>query len=191
MSRHPEITGLKVIPNDAGTDSWGLGRLYGKGQIKKQWASYIGAAKVMEQAYLTGETELELIPQGTVCVVRLTGRYSRADRATISKLAEKIRCCGAGIPAFYMATGLNTLYAEGQLPTRYNRDGSVASYNNKRKVHTFRGRSFLLAESFDMADFAWIKASKADRMGNCTFKGTSYNFNGIMASEQPGPRSPC
>jgi 3-oxoacid CoA-transferase len=100
------------------------------------------------------------------------------------KLAEKIRCCGAGIPAFYMATGLNTLYAEGQLPTKYNRDGSVASYNKKRYVQIFGKRQYLLEESFDMADFAWIKASKADKMGNCTFKGTSYNFNGIMASEK-------
>jgi 3-oxoacid CoA-transferase len=64
----PEITGLNIISSDAGTDSWGLGRLYGKGKIKKHWASYIGAAKVMEQAYLIGDSELELIPQGTVCV---------------------------------------------------------------------------------------------------------------------------
>jgi 3-oxoacid CoA-transferase len=59
---------LKVISTEAGDDSWGLGRLYEKDKISKQWASYIGRAKVMEQAYLKGKTELELIPQGTVCL---------------------------------------------------------------------------------------------------------------------------
>lgn len=73
-----DITDLKIISTEAGDDNWGLGRLYEKGKISKQWASYIGRAKVMEQAYLKGKTELELIPQGT--------------------LAEKVRCCGAGIP---------------------------------------------------------------------------------------------
>ena len=73
-----DIMDLKVISTEAGDDNWGLGRLYEKDKISKQWASYIGRAKVMEQAYLKGKTELELIPQGT--------------------LAEKVRCCGAGIP---------------------------------------------------------------------------------------------
>jgi len=65
----PHITDLKIISTEAGDDNWGLGRLYEKGKISKQWASYIGRAKVMEQAYLSGRTELELIPQGTVSCV--------------------------------------------------------------------------------------------------------------------------
>ncbi len=78
-------------------------------------------------------------------------------------------------------TGLHTLYAEGKLPTKYNSDGSVASYNKKRETREFNGKKYLLEEAFDQAEFAWIKATKADKMGNCTFKGTSWNFNGIMA----------
>ena len=66
---------------------------------------------------------------------------------------------------------------------KYNPDGSIAAYNKKRETREFRGKTYLLEEAFEMADFAWIKATKADKMGNCIFKGTSYNFNAIMASK--------
>jgi len=66
VRKQPEISGLKIISTEAGEDNWGLGRLYKKDKILKQWASYIWRCKVTEQAYLTGKTELELIPQGTV-----------------------------------------------------------------------------------------------------------------------------
>jgi 3-oxoacid CoA-transferase len=62
------ITDLYFISTEAGDDSWGLGRLYEKGKVKKQSLSFIGRCKFMEKAYLTGETELELIPQGTVSI---------------------------------------------------------------------------------------------------------------------------
>jgi len=79
-------------------------------------------------------------------------------------------------------TGLHTLYAEGKLPTKYDSDGNVVTYNKKRETRDFAGKTYLLEEAFEMADFAWIKASKADKMGNCVFKGTSYNFNALVAS---------
>ena len=66
VREQPEITDLKIISTEAGDNDWGLGRLYEKDKISKQWASYIGRCKVMEQAYLNGKTELELIPQGIV-----------------------------------------------------------------------------------------------------------------------------
>lgn len=96
------------------------------------------------------------------------------------QLAEKVRCAGVGLPAFYSVTGLNTLYAEGKLPKKFNADGSVAAYNDKREVRNFNGKDYLLEETFPHADFAWIKATKADKMGNCVFKGTSQNFNTLM-----------
>ena len=65
-----------------------------------------------------------------------------------------------GIPAFYTVTGLHTLYAEGKLPVKYNKDGSVAAYNQKRETREFGGKTYLLEESFEMADFAWIKATQ-------------------------------
>lgn len=76
---------------------------------------------------------------------------------------------------------MHTLYGDGKLPTKYNSDGSVASYNKKRETRNFNGKEYLLEEAFEQAEFAWIKATKADKMGNCVFKGTSWNFNGIMA----------
>lgn len=88
-----------------------------------------------------------------------------------------------GLPAFYSVTGLHTLYAEGKLPVKYSKDGGVAKYNKKRETREFGGKTYLLEESFEMADFAWIKATKADKMGNLVFKGTSYNFNAMMASK--------
>lgn len=116
----------------------------------------------MEKAFLQGETKLNLIPQGT--------------------FAEKIRCAGAGIPAFYTRTGLHTLYAEGKLPCKYNGVGEAIEFNEPREVKSFKGKDYLLEEAFDEADFAWIKAYKADTMGNCIFKGSSYNYNRIMAN---------
>lgn len=93
-----------------------------------------------------------------------------------------MRCCGAGIPAFYSVTGLHTLYGDGKLPVKYNTDGSVAEYNKKRETREFGGKTYLLEEAFEPAEFAWVKATKADKMGNCVFKGTSYNFNALMGS---------
>lgn len=78
-------------------------------------------------------------------------------------------------------TGLHTLYGDGKLPKLYNKDGSVKEYNAKRETRDFGGKTYMLEESFQMADFAWIKAEKADKMGNCVFKGTGQNFNVLMA----------
>lgn len=116
----------------------------------------------MERAFLEGRTKLHLIPQGT--------------------FAEKIRCTGAGIPAFYSSTGMHTLYAEGKLPSKFDSDGNVVEYNTAPEVRNFNGKDYLLEEAFPTAEFAWIKAWKADTMGNCIFKGTSFNYNRIMAN---------
>ena len=86
------VTGLTCISNNAGVDNFGLGKLLQTKQIKKMIASYVGENKEFERQYLNGELEVELTPQGT--------------------LAEKLRAGGAGIPAFYTATGVGTLVAE-------------------------------------------------------------------------------
>ena len=62
-----DIRDLYFISTEAGDDNWGLGRLYEKNKINKQSCSYIGQCHGMEKAYLSGQTELEMIPQGTVC----------------------------------------------------------------------------------------------------------------------------
>lgn len=85
---------LTVISNNAGVDDFGLGLLLQTKQIKKMVSSYVGENATFEQQFLSGELEVELVPQGT--------------------LAERIRAGGAGIPAFFTPTGYGTLVAEGK-----------------------------------------------------------------------------
>ncbi|PKR86365.1 CoA transferase subunit A [Heyndrickxia camelliae] len=85
---------LTVVSNNCGVDDWGLGILLANKQIKKMVSSYVGENKIFEQQFLSGELEVELVPQGT--------------------LAERIRAGGAGIPGFYTATGVGTPIAEGK-----------------------------------------------------------------------------
>ncbi len=82
------ITGITCYSNNAGVDGWGLGLLLQKHQIKKMIASYVGENKEFERQLLSGELEVELIPQGT--------------------LAERLRAGGAGIPAFFVPAGYGT-----------------------------------------------------------------------------------
>src|SRR5947208_15623694 len=85
---------LTIISNNCGIDDKGLGILLAAGQVKKMVSSYVGENKTFERLYLDGKLEVELVPQGT--------------------LAERIRAGGAGIPAFYTATGYGTKVAEGK-----------------------------------------------------------------------------
>jgi len=85
---------LTIVSNNCGVDDWGLGLLLANKQIKKMISSYVGENKIFEKQFLSGELEVELVPQGT--------------------LAERIRAGGAGIPGFYTATGVGTPIAEGK-----------------------------------------------------------------------------
>ncbi|MEP6634060.1 MAG: CoA transferase subunit A, partial [Luteimonas sp.] len=88
------VKDLTVISNNAGVDGFGLGVLLETRQIKKMISSYVGENKEFERQYLANELELEFNPQGT--------------------LAERLRAGGAGIPAFFTATGYGTIVAEGK-----------------------------------------------------------------------------
>ncbi|MCA0173332.1 CoA transferase subunit A [Bacillus sp. RAR_GA_16] len=88
------VKNLTIISNNCGIDDWGLGLLLKNHQIKKMIGSYVGENKEFERQVLSGELEVELIPQGT--------------------LAERIRAGGAGIPAFYTPAGVGTKVAEGK-----------------------------------------------------------------------------
>ena len=131
-------TGLTIASNNCGTDEYGLGILLVDKQIKKMIASYVGENALFESQMMSGELEVELTPQGT--------------------LAEKMRAGGAGIPAFYTATGYGTPVGEG------------------KEVREFNGRSYILEESI-VGDFSISKAWKADRHGNLVFRKTARNFN--------------
>jgi 3-oxoacid CoA-transferase subunit A len=141
--RDSGVKDLTVISNNAGVDGFGLGQLLETRQIKKMISSYVGENKEFERQYLAGELELEFNPQGT--------------------LAERIRAGGAGIPAFFTATGVGTLVAEG------------------KEVREFGGRKYVM-ETGLVADLAIVKAWKADERGNLVFRKTARNFNPMMAT---------
>jgi 3-oxoacid CoA-transferase subunit A len=98
--RDKGVKDLTVVSNNCGVDDWGLGLLLANNQIKKMIASYVGENKIFERQFLSGELEVEIVPQGT--------------------LAERIRAGGAGIPGFYTATGVGTLVAEGKEHKEFN-----------------------------------------------------------------------
>ncbi|CUS12275.1 unnamed protein product [Tuber aestivum] len=155
----PSIRNLTAVSNNAGVDGSGLGVLLASGQISKMIASYVGENKTFERKYLTGEIELELTPQGT--------------------LAERCRAGGAGIPAFYTPAAFGTVVQTGELPVRYNSDGTVAAYSQPREVRVFDGKSYVMEEAI-RGDIAFVKAWKADSLGNCQFRFSAANFNGAM-----------
>ena len=136
------IKGLTCISNNAGVDGFGIGLMLEQHQVKKMMSSYVGENAEFERQLLSGELEVDLIPQGT--------------------LAERIRAGGAGIPAFYTATGFGTEIAEG------------------KEIKHFDGRPYIMETALH-ADFALVKAWKGDKYGNLVFKGTAQNFNPMMA----------
>jgi 3-oxoacid CoA-transferase subunit A len=137
------VRDLTIISNNAGADGFGLWHLLKSGQIRKMVSSYIGENKLFEQQYLAGELELELNPQGT--------------------LAERIRAGGAGIPAFFTATGVGTIIARGKPQEEF-------------------GGKIYVRETWLRADLAIIKAWRSDPSGNLQFRKTARNFNPLMAS---------
>jgi 3-oxoacid CoA-transferase subunit A len=158
-------TDLQVVSNNCGVDEWGLGLLLADHRISRVTASYVGENKEFARQFLSGELEVELTPQGT--------------------LAERLRAGGAGIPAFFTASGVGTQVAEGGLPWRYAADGSVtlSSPPKETREFTVRGekRSFVLEESI-VTDFALVHAWKGDRQGNLVFHESARNFNPLCAT---------
>ncbi|CAH0383911.1 unnamed protein product [Bemisia tabaci] len=154
-----EINDLTVVSNNAGVDNYGLGLWLKDKRIRKMISSYVGENAEFEKQYLSGELEVELTPQGT--------------------LAERIRAGGAGIPAFYTPTGQGTLIEEGGAPIKYSSDGGVAIASQGRQAQMFNGRNYIL-ETAIIGDFSFIKAWKADPLGNLIFRKTARNFNSPM-----------
>ena len=158
------VTDLEAVSNNCGVDEWGLGILLKDKRIRRMVASYVGENKEFERQYLSGELEVELTPQGT--------------------LAEKLRAGGAGIPAFFTATGVGTQVADGGMPWRYAPDGSVikASPPKETREMTLAGRTltYVLEEAIS-TDFALVRAYKGDRHGNLVFRQSARNFNPLAA----------
>jgi 3-oxoacid CoA-transferase subunit A len=141
--RDSGVKGLTIISNNAGIDGIGLGVLLETRQVKKMVSSYVGENATFAKQYLAGELEIEFNPQGT--------------------LAERIRAGGAGIPAFFTATGYGTQIADG------------------KETREFDGRHYVMEKGL-FADLAIIHAYKADHEGNLVYRKTARNFNPVMAT---------
>ncbi|WP_260703681.1 CoA transferase subunit A [Edaphobacter flagellatus] len=137
------ITGLHTISNNMGVDGFGMGLMLEAGMIASHIGSYVGENRKLEKMVIAGELNLTLVPQGT--------------------LAERIRAGGAGIPAFYVPTGLGTVVAEG------------------KEMRQIGDRTYVLETALH-ADYALIKAWKGDRLGNLIYRKTARNFNPAMAT---------
>lgn len=154
---------LTSVSLDIGIPGVGLGLLADNKQLTKVITSFLGENKVVGKQFNDGDLELELCPQGTV--------------------AERVRAGGAGIPAFYTATGVGTLLETGGLPSKYSHDShahQVEKYSPPREIREFNGQKFLLEESI-RGDFAFVKAWKGDRAGNLVFRWTAQNLNSDAA----------
>jgi 3-oxoacid CoA-transferase subunit A len=141
--RDSGVKNLTIVSNNCGVDGKGLGILLDTRQIKKMISSYVGENKTFMQQYLAGELEIEFNPQGT--------------------LAERIRAGGAGVPAFFTATGAGTQIAEG------------------KPQQEFDGRLYVMERGL-RADLSIVHAWKADTEGNLVYRKTARNFNPIMAT---------
>ena len=137
------VKDLTVVSNNLGIDGKGLGLLLENHQIVKVLASYVGENKLFMQQFIDGELEVEFVPQGT--------------------LAERMRAGGAGIPAFYTATGVGTLVAEGK-PTA-----------------DFDGQTYVLERAI-VADMSLVHARRSDTDGNLVYLRTARNFNPLAAT---------
>jgi 3-oxoadipate CoA-transferase alpha subunit len=135
---------LIVVSNNAGVGRIGLARLLELGRVRKIICSFPRTVDpmVFEGLYRAGKIELEIVPQGT--------------------MAERLRAAGAGIPAFFTATGVGTKLAAG------------------KEQRDIRDRKYLLEEAL-AGDVALIEAWEADRWGNLTYRSSARNFNPVMA----------
>jgi 3-oxoacid CoA-transferase subunit A len=136
------VKDLLVVSNNMGVDGKGLGLLLENGQVRKVISSYVGENKLFAEQFLDGRLEVEFSPQGT--------------------LAERLRCGGSGIPAFYTKTGVGTLIAEGKPHAEF--DGEL--YVQERGI---------------VADVALVHAHTADTEGNLVYRFTARNFNPLVA----------
>ena len=177
--RESGVKGLTCVSNNAGVDDFGLGLLLQTRQIAKMISSYVGENGTFEKQFLDGSLEVEFNPQGT--------------------LAERIRAGGAGIPAFYTATGVGTPVAAGKEIREFYRPGDDTRNHNRtpsatsgtypevagrltpRAADAPRRREYVL-ETGLYADLTLVKAHLGDEFGNLVYRKTARNFNPMMAT---------
>jgi len=154
-------TNLATVSNNCGIDGWGLGTLLAAKRIRRTTGSYVGENKEFERQFLSGELEVELVPQGS--------------------LAERLRAGGAGIPAFYTPAGVGTQVADGGLPWRFDGAGGVALASPPKEIREFDGHRFVLERAI-RTDFALVHARYGDTHGNLVYEESAQNFNPLCAA---------
>lgn len=137
------VKDLTLICNDTGTPERGVGKLVVTKQFKTIYATHIGTNKETGRQMMAGETEVHLVPQGT--------------------LAEQIRAAGYGLGGVLTATGVGTEVEKG------------------KQVLEVDGKTYLLEKPMK-ADFALVYADVADTKGNLVYRGSTRNFNPMMAA---------
>jgi 3-oxoacid CoA-transferase subunit A len=155
------VEDLRTVSNNCGVDEWGLGSLLRAKRISRTTGSYVGENKEFERQFLSGELEVELVPQGT--------------------LAERLRAGGAGIPAFYTPGGVGTQVSEGGLPLRYDGSGGIALASEPKEVRSFDGTDYVLERAI-VCDYALVHARYGDRHGNLVYEKSAQNFNPLCAA---------
>jgi 3-oxoadipate CoA-transferase alpha subunit len=135
---------LVCVANNAGNGRVGLAKLMELGRVRKIICSFPRSAGsvVFEELYRAGKIELEIVPQGT--------------------MAERMRAAGAGVPAFFTATSVGTILANG----KEHRD--------------FGGRTYVMEHALK-GDVALVEGWEGDRWGNLTYRASGRNFNPVMA----------
>ncbi|KAI1413943.1 succinyl-CoA:3-ketoacid-coenzyme A transferase subunit B [Hypoxylon sp. FL1857] len=153
------LKNLTAVSNNAGKGDHGLALLTRDGRLGRIILSYLGSNKELEKQYLTGKIAVELCPQGT--------------------LAEKLRAAGAGIPAFYTATGGKTFVETGEIPVRFTPE-AILEKGKPKETRIFNGKPYIMETALP-GDVAILRAWKVDEAGNCVFKYTTKTYAGLMA----------
>lgn len=135
---------LVCVANNAGNGRVGLAKLMELGRVRKIICSFPRSAGsvVFEELYRAGKIELEIVPQGT--------------------MAERMRAAGAGVPAFFTATSVGTILANG------------------KEEREFNGRRYVMEHALK-GDVALVEGWEGDRWGNLTYRASGRNFNPVMA----------
>lgn len=135
---------LVCVANNAGNGRVGLAKLMELGRVRKIICSFPRSAGsvVFEELYRAGKIELEIVPQGT--------------------MAERMRAAGAGVPAFFTATSVGTILANG------------------KEEREFGGRKYVMEHALK-GDVALVEGWEGDRWGNLTYRASGRNFNPVMA----------
>ena len=135
---------LVCVANNAGNGRVGLAKLMELGRVRKIICSFPRSAGsvVFEELYRAGKIELEIVPQGT--------------------MAERMRAAGAGVPAFFTATSVGTILANG------------------KEEREFGGRKYVMEYALK-GDVALVEGWEGDRWGNLTYRASGRNFNPVMA----------